>query len=257
MNSATHNRSLLTIVKAIVEPANYRSVINTLSSCSAPIEYLVRYLTRSGSYPAQFEIKTPTGIVAPVAHSPDDILTINEIFFRGDYGDDRSATVIVDFGSNIGISTLYFLSRNAKSFVYCHEPLPQNIERLKANLSGFEDRYEVRQVAVAEQDKTAQFSWEPTGRYGHLSAEGSGTIPVVTVDSNRLLAEIIERHGEIDLLKIDIEGLEYRITARIPRGVAQKIRRIVVERHFQDNPLADTHGMSYRRPITTFLRRTC
>ncbi len=90
-----------------------------------------------------------------------------------------------------------------------------------------------------------------------FGAEGPNTISVATLDSNRVLAEIIERHGGIDLLKIDIERLEYRITARIPPDVARKIRRIVVERHFHDNPLASTHEMSYRRPITTFLRRTC
>jgi hypothetical protein len=70
-----------------------------------------------------------------------------------------------------------------------------------------------------------------------------------------VLAEIVERHGHIDLLKIDIEGLEYELTARIPPDTASRIGPIAAEYRFPDNPLPATHAMSYTRPITTLARK--
>lgn len=251
-----HRRSATAALRAIVNPSNYSGVLKVFLNCSRPFEFLNRYIRNAGDYPASFRIRTPTGPISITAHVPDDLLTINEIFFRGDYGDDRSAKVIVDFGSNIGISALYFLSRNPDAFVYCHEPLPQNVERLNAHLAIFEGRYEVRDFAVAEADGAVDFGWEPTGRYGGIGQPGLETITVQARDSNAVLGEIIERHGRIDLLKIDIEGLEYRLTARIPENFARNIGRIVVEQRFPDNPLAATHALSYKRPITTLRSRS-
>ncbi|WP_310467417.1 FkbM family methyltransferase [Sphingomonas sp.] len=231
-------------------------MLKVLRNCSRPLDFLNRYVRSAGSYPATFRIRTPTRPVSITAHVPDDLLTINEIFFRGDYGDDRRAKVVVDFGSNIGISALYFLSRNADAFVYCHEPLAQNVARLKAQLADYAERYEIREVAVAEQDGPVEFGWEPTGRYGGIGHSELTTITVEGRDSNAVLAEIVERHGRIDLLKIDIEGLEYRLTARIPESLARQIGVIAVEQRFPDNPLAATHAMSYARPITTLRRHS-
>jgi FkbM family methyltransferase len=250
-----HRRSALALARAVIKPGNYSGVVKTFRNCSKPIDFLKRYVRNAGEYPTQVKIRTPIGPVTPTAFLPDDVLTINEIFFRGDYGDDRAAKVVVDFGSNIGISALYFLSRNRDCVAYCFEPLQQNIDRLKGNLRGFEGRYKLQEVAVAEADGTVEFGWEPTGRYGGIGKEGMQKISVPAADSNRVLTEIIERHGEIDLLKVDIEALEYLLTARIPQDLVRHIRRIVVENHFTDNPFAATHDMTFNHPITTLRRR--
>ena len=255
MQTSHHKRSALAAARALFNRANYSGVFKVFLNCSRPWDLLNRYLRNSGAYPSRFHIRTPTGPVSVTAYVPDDLLTINEIFFRGDYGDDRSATVVVDFGSNIGISALYFLSRNPDAFVYCHEPLPQNIGRLRTQLRGFEDRYELREVAVAPEDGTVEFGWEPTGRYGGIGRTELAVTTVPARDSTAVLAEVIEQHGRIDLLKIDIERLEYELTARIPEDLARHIRRIVVEQRFGSNPMAATHDMSYRRPITTLRKR--
>ncbi len=255
MTASHHKRSATAAVRALVNRANYSGALKVVLNCSRPFNFLSRYVRNAGNYPAEFEIRTPTGRVRVTAYVPDDLLTINEIFFRGDYGDDRSAEVIVDFGSNIGISAVYFLSRNPSAFVYCHEPLPQNISKLKKHLRPFEGRYEIRDFAVAEQDGPVEFGWEPTGRYGGIGQEGLETVTVQARDSNAVLAEIVGRDGRIDLLKIDIEGLEYRLTARIPGQLARSIHVIAAEQRFRDNPLAQTHASSYKRPITTLRKR--
>jgi hypothetical protein len=139
------------------------------------LDFLSRYVRNRGHYPADFRIRTPTGPVTLTAFTADDLLTINEIFFRGNYGDDQDAKVIVDFGSNIGISAAYFRSRNPDEFVYCHEPLPQNVERLRAHLKPFEGRYALNEFAVAMEDRTVEFGWEPTGRYRGIGVAGLQT----------------------------------------------------------------------------------
>ena len=250
-----HKRSVGDALKAFVKPSNYTGVLKTLIYCSRPLDFLKRYVRNAGGYPAEFSIRTPIGPVRLAAFVPDDVLTINEIFFRGDYGDDRSARVVVDFGSNVGISTLYFLSRNSDAFVYCYEPLPQNIERLKRNLRGFGNRFHISEAAVAMHDGTVDFGWEPTGRYGGIGRQGGETMTVPALDSNRVLTEIVERHGTIDLLKVDIERLEIELTERIPDEVVRHIRRIVVEKKFPANPFPHTHEMRFERPITTLVRR--
>ena len=252
---AQHRRSAGAALQALAKSRNYSGVLKTLFYCSRPLDFLKRYVRNAGDYPAQFSIRTPIGRVRMTAFAPDDLLTINEIFFRGDYGDDRSAQIIVDFGSNVGISTLYFLSRNCDAFVYCHEPLPQNIERFKLNLCGFQERYHLSESAVAMHDGTVDFGYEPTGRYGAIGREGGKTMTVPALDSNRILMEIVERHGKIDLLKVDIERLEIELTERIPAAIVGHIRRIVVEKEFPGNPFPHTHDMRFERPITSLTRR--
>lgn len=250
-----HRRSGAAALRALVNPANYSGALKVFLNCSRPLDFLSRYVRNAGEYPAEFQIRTPIGHVSVTAYVPDDLLTINEIFFRGDYGDDRNAEVIVDFGSNIGISAVYFLTRNPEAFVYCHEPLPQNLSKLKAHLRRFEGRYAIREFAVAEQDGPVEFGWEPTGRYGGINQAGLETIVVEAHDSNAVLSEIVAHHRRIDLLKIDIEGLEYRLTERIPAELARSIEVIAAEQRFPDNPLAETHDSSYSRPITTLRKR--
>lgn len=241
-------------VRAVLRSSNYSALWKIFALCGQPLDFLKRYLGRAASYPAVFDIRTPVGIIKVHVFTADDVLTVNEIFFRGDYGSGKGERIFVDFGSNIGISTLFFLSRAAQNYVYCFEPLAQNIERLKINLAPFEHRYALQEAAVAEHDGSVEFGWEPTGRYGGIGSSIGEMITVPALDSNRVLHDIIEERGQIDLLKIDIEMLEDELTRRIPDADAERIERIAVELRFPDNPLPRTHRMAYVRPITTLSR---
>ena len=130
-----------------------------------------RYLTGKGQYPYKCRVRTPTGVVTPELFSSHDMSTVNEIFCREDYRAPASLTVAVDLGANIGISGLYFLTRNKTSRVYLFEPDPKNVARLRDNLAGYESRYRLEEVAVAARDGEATFGVESTGRYGTLRLE--------------------------------------------------------------------------------------
>jgi FkbM family methyltransferase len=250
-----HRRSLSAAVRAIMKPDNYIGFARVLARCSSPFDFLKRYMGSRGSYPTSFQVRTPTGNVPLTAYTPDDVLTINEIFFRGDYGTEVNDRVVVDFGSNIGVSATYFLSSNRGAFVYCYEPVPQNVGRLRQQLEAFPDRYQIEEVAVAPQDGPVTFMWEPTGRYGGIGMANGEPMTVTGMDSNSILERVIAERGQIDLLKIDIESLEFETVSRIPEYMARKIKRVIAEFRFTENPLSATHKMSFKAPITTFRLR--
>src|SRR5688572_9903353 len=107
----------------------------------SPVPALVRYTFGTGRYPVQIPVRTPLGWLSPTLYSHHDLLTLNEIFCRLDYAVGPTPRVVVDVGSNIGLSALYFLTRDPSVRCYLFEPVPQNVERLRGNLAGFEERF--------------------------------------------------------------------------------------------------------------------
>ena len=70
------------------------------------------------------------------------MFTVNEVFCRRDYPVPPGARSVVDIGSNIGLSALFFLTRDESCRCWLYEPVPANVERLRANLRAFADRFE-------------------------------------------------------------------------------------------------------------------
>jgi hypothetical protein len=138
------------VAKEILRGRNYTALWRMSRVYPRFGENVGRFFLGRGAYPYACEVRTPEGLVAPTLFSGEDMWTVNEIFCRQDYGDDRSAKAVVDVGANIGISALFFLTRNAHSRIWLYEPVPRNIERLRGNLSGYEDRYTLRESAVAD-----------------------------------------------------------------------------------------------------------
>lgn len=234
-------RDLKRTLGALLEKQHYIAAANMFRVYEHPFQMYKRYLFALGDYPAVARVRTPLGPFDLEIYSSDDVRTVNEIFCRGDYRTGSGETIFVDFGSNIGISAAYFLTRNRPGFAYLFEPLPQNIERLHRNLRAFDGRYALETSAVGLENGRVDFGWEPTGRYGGIGNEVGNWISVNCMDSNDVLRRILDEHGKIDVLKIDIETLEQEVTKRIPVDVARHIGKIYVENRFQSNPLAHTH----------------
>lgn len=190
---------------------------------------LHRYLTGKGTYPVEWTVRTPLGHVSPTLYSYHDFLTVNEIFCREDYRVAPDPRVVVDFGSNIGLSALYFLTRRPDSRCHLFEPDPRNIGRLKANLSQYGDRTSLHEVAICGDDGYVEFGIEDTGRYGGIGVDTGTRIQVPARDVNAVLREVVDREGEIDLLKVDIEGLEVTTVKAIDPALRGSIRNIVLE----------------------------
>jgi hypothetical protein len=195
------------VLRELGRPGNYAALCRMARVSPRFFEDAARYLLGRGDYPYSCSVRTPVGPISIRLDSHHDMITVNEMFCRLDYRVDRSARTIVDVGSNIGVSALYFLTRtNARLWLY--EPVPRNIERLRENLQPFETRYTLNEVAVAPFSGTASFSIEQSGRYGGLAREYADSIEVRVVDT---------------------EGTEYEIVTAIDRELLPRIRTIYFE----------------------------
>lgn len=208
MSRLLGDRSLKFVAENIAEPAHYRALANMARRYPRPLDGYGRYLFGRGSYPARFAVRTPSGIVRPALWSFHDMLTLNEVFCREDYAVREPPALVVDIGSNIGLSALYFLTRGPRVRCRLYEPVPRNVERLRRNLAGFEDRYELEQVAVADFDGEAEFRVDPFGRYGGIGLEGDEQIGVPCRHIDGVLEDALRGADVIEVLKIDVEGYE-------------------------------------------------
>ena len=224
------------IARALREPGQYVAVARMARRYPAFADVLKRYLLGGGEYPYTCRVRTPMGVVAPVTYTHHDIFTVQEVFGREDYRAGEGLRVAVDVGSNIGIRALYFLTRNRDARCYLYEPVPRNVERLRANLAGYEGRYEVEEVAVAADGGTVRFTVEPFGRYGGIGVAGDDHIEVTCRAVTNVLDEVLEREGRIDLLKIDTEGAELDTVRAIRPDQLDRINTICFETRAPYNP---------------------
>ena len=223
------DRPLGFIAREAVRPSNWVALGRMPRRYRHPLDGARRYFTPGGSYPHRCEVRTPLGIVAPTLHSQHDMITVNEVFCREDYRVGDEAEVVVDVGSNIGISALYFLTRSERARAWLYEPVPRNVERLRENLSGFEGRWRLDEAAVADRDGDETFSIEPTGRYGGLAADAAESITVRVRHIDEVLGEVLEAEGRIDVLKLDTEGVEARTLAAASPALLARVGVIFAE----------------------------
>ena len=223
------NRSAAQLLAAPFHRTHYVALFNMQRRYPAFSANLVRYLTGRGAYPYDVEVRTPTGLVSVRLYSHHDLLTVNEIFCRQDYFADESLRHVVDIGSNIGISALYFLTRNRQSTCALYEPDPRNIEKLTHNLRNYEGRYTLSQMAVSDQIGQVEFGIEPTGRYGGIALKTGQSITVSCAHINDVLQTALHTAGVVDVLKIDTEGVEIQTVEAIERAIASRISAIYLE----------------------------
>jgi FkbM family methyltransferase len=233
------------VAREIFAPANYRAATRIVRVAVHPLDFARRYLLGSGGYPTRCQLRTPLGVIAPLVYCTEDVWTLNEVFCRLDYELPDRADVVVDIGSNIGLSALYFLTRSPAVRCHLFEPDPRNVERLFINLADFKDRFKLTQCAVGDMTGMVPFMREPTGRYGGIGLEGPERIEVQCRHIDDVLREVIEKEGHIDMLKIDTEGMENRTVAAIPPELLASIAVICFETSSPFNPAPDRLRLHY------------
>jgi len=197
--------------------------------CPDFVEVFKRHLFGAGDYPYACRVRTPLGLVRPTLWSTHDVWTLVEIFCRLDYRAPASAEVVVDIGSNIGLSALYFLTRNDRCRCRLYEPDPRNVERLRTNLEAFTERWELDEAAVGPTSGRVRFGREPSGRYGAVGAETGDVIEVECLDVNDVLQQALAETPEIDVLKLDTEGLEEATVEAIRPELLARIELVYFE----------------------------
>lgn len=159
-----------------------------------------------------------------------DVGILRDIFLRKEYALYGVAPrVIVDLGSNVGISALYFAVMFPEAFIFCFEPDPYNFLKLQKNTKQFK-HVTAFNTAVSSRDGFMDFySNKINGMSSSLVDRGSGfhKVSVVAKTLDTILNELdVQR---VDLLKFDIEGAEFSVFEHF--SSFKKINRMIGEFH--------------------------
>jgi FkbM family methyltransferase len=217
------------VAREVLEPHNYLAMLRMARCLVRPADGLRRYLFGRGAYPYACGVRTPAGVVSPILYSHHDMWTLSEVFCREDYAVGADAQAVVDVGSNIGISALYFLTRNPTLRVWLYEPVPRNVDRLRWNLAAFAGRWEVHEVAVAKGSGKVSFGIEESGRYGGIGVPTEHSIEVDCLGVNDVLEHVLATVPVVDVLKVDTEGTELDIVRAIRPELLRRIRALYLE----------------------------
>lgn len=117
--------------------------------------------------------------------------------------------IIIDIGSNVGASVVYFKKNYPFSSIYCFEPSNETYSILKKNVGCFEN-VKLHQLAVWNKEGEFKLNYGPEKRTGSftlmkwdkdLGGEIVKTIKISSVIKNYKLKSI-------DLMKLDVEAVE-------------------------------------------------
>lgn len=135
--------------------------------------------------------------------------------------------LIIDCGSYIGISVLYFKHVYPKSRILCFEPDPSLVKVLKKNIT--QNHYKnISIVPAGVGSKEDLLSFFPTTGDGGGFNKKSGDLIKVPVTK---LSKYITK--DVDLLKMNIEGYEYKVIKEIEKKL-HYVNEIIIEYHCFD-----------------------
>jgi FkbM family methyltransferase len=162
-----------------------------------------------------------------------DVATWWQIFYRNVYPVEKDDRVVVDAGANIGAFTLYALDRSRRAKVIAIEAFPETFSRLSAVIqqSRFRDRVQLVNAALSSH---SGWVYMQGGEIGSQFRRVLGDTPSQSgrrVPSCSLRDVLDSVQGEIDFLKMDIEGSEYASILAAPVETLRRIQRVAMEFH--------------------------
>ena len=156
---------------------------------------------------------------------------VKEVYrFKSDVED----PVIIDCGSNIGLSVIYFKKLYPKAKIIAFEADPDIYQVQSENLKRFKD-IELKNKAVWIDNKGVQLHPNQADG-GYVSQEGE-----VNVKSERL-RDVLSSLKKIDLLKLDVEGAEFDLIEDCKEHLSQ-VEKLFVEIHTFKNEKQKVAGL--------------
>jgi FkbM family methyltransferase len=157
-------------------------------------------------------------------------------------------SVILDCGSNIGLSVLFFRGLFPDVPIVAFEPNPNTYALLERNLAVNRiDNVDARNIALKhKQGNISLYVQHVSSTSGHTSTERRRGGPVELSVRAARLSDTIE--GRVDLVKLDVEGDEHEVIGDLV--ASQKIglvEEMIIEYHHHLDPdtdrLADFLGL--------------
>jgi FkbM family methyltransferase len=162
-----------------------------------------------------------------VAHLVD-LWVLRQILVDDEYSvSAKSPRVVLDLGSHIGTSLLYFRAAYPDAWIIGIEPDPEAFKLLVQNAAPLD--VEIHRLAVAATDGPVSLFGTGEPWFSTLYGKGEST----SVDG-RSLDSLFQQLGlrRVDLLKIDIEEAEYDALRAFPR--LHDVGAVVGELHSSD-----------------------
>ena len=210
-------------------PLIYRNWLDALRNRFGPPsgDGAVTYVLRSG---AAFRMQAGS----------HDIRVLNEVWLDRVYEPDadfsvREGWTVLDLGAHRGSFAVRAALAAPKTRVLAVEPEPENLRYLNANIA----LNRLGNVAV----HAAAVSADPGEALLYVAARGSGTNSLlrervkgdkgvsVAVPTIRLDDLLEKADGQVDLMKMDVEGAEYAVLHAVSSNALRRIHRIVLEYH--------------------------
>lgn len=169
---------------------------------------------------ASLEIRTD-GSDAPVIRD-----TFVGLYHRPSVPIRRDASLILDLGANIGTTAADFVCRFPHAHVLAVELDHETAELCRHNCRTWRERIDVVEGAVWPESGEVSYALEE-GQHWSASVTGDGNRSARAISIDDLLAD---RDGNVDYLKVDIEGAE-RSVIKHPGGWVERVRVMQVEVH--------------------------
>ena len=173
----------------------------------------------------------PAGLLYPIdlRIGTTDADVYRQIFLEQEYAAivDPAARVIVDCGANVGYTSAYLLSRMPDARVVAIEPFPANAALCRRNLAPYGSRATVIEAAIWSRctrlvlDHPGGNEWGVQVRAARPGE--TGELEAIDIPSLGL--------GQIDILKVDIEGSEADLFGEGTEGWLPDVRSIAIELH--------------------------
>jgi FkbM family methyltransferase len=200
-----------------------------------PVALLSAYVRGAGLHGSVVRLRD--GVEIETSSSALDPATLMVVLVREEYAPIPVGGLVVDVGGNIGAFALYAVRAGARR-VLTFEPSRDAYAVLRRNVqrNGLAERIVAERRAVV--GRAGEDVWFPTASSpaNHIiddpaaleAARAAGSVERVPTTS---LAEIVDAHGEIDLLKLDCEGAEYGIVAATPAAAWARVGSVRIEYH--------------------------
>jgi FkbM family methyltransferase len=161
-----------------------------------------------------------------------------EMFIRKEYAfrADTPSPVILDCGSNIGMSVLFFKHLYPRARITAFEPVPDSFALLERNIKANKLDVSVKQVALTEKPETVTLRLPH--EEGALGATMIDTMMQKTAQTREVAAKGVPLSdfitGPVDFLKMDIEGAEFLVLHELAsKDKLKHVKKIVLEFHYK------------------------